>query len=138
LTLLSNKSRGCNYERQLVDLLHDAGFAAVRVAGSGAMPLPCPDIVACRRGRILAIECKTTRKNQVYISHDQMDDLNQYSRVAGARPFVAVRFPHQQWSFFPPSAIPKTNGSVYVVSRQLVATSGLTLADLDALSPKGA
>lgn len=135
---MSNKSRGCNYERQLVDLLHDAGFAAVRVAGSGAMPLPCPDIVACRRGMILAIECKTTRKNQVYISNDQMDDLNQYSKLAGAKPLVAVRFPHHHWSFFSPSTIPKTDGSVYVVSRQLAARRGLTLADLDALAAKGA
>jgi len=135
---LSNKSRGCSYERQLVDLLHDAGFAAVRVAGSGAMALPCPDIVACRKGTILAIECKTTRKNQVYISDEQIDDLNRYSRIAGAHPFVAVRFSHQEWYFFAPSTIPKTNRSTYVVSRRLVAGNGLTLADLDALAHKGA
>lgn len=134
---MSNKSRGCNYERQLVDLLHNVGYVAVRVAGSGAKPLPCPDVVACRKGTILAIECKTTRKNQVYISDDQMQDLALYSKAAGARPYVAVRFTQQPWIFFPPSRIPRTNGNVSVVSREMLA-KGLTLADIGAQATDGA
>jgi Holliday junction resolvase len=130
---LSNKRRGCNYERQLVDLLHSRGFAAVRVAGSGAKALPTPDIVACRKGKILAIECKTTRKNQVYLPDQQVKELAQYSKTAGARPLLAIKFTQQQWYFLAPSKVPRTNGSILVVSRDFVDKRGLTLPDLDSL-----
>jgi Holliday junction resolvase len=130
---MSNKSRGCNYERQLVDLLHQRGFAAVRVAGSGAKPLPTPDIVACRRGKILAIECKTSRKNQVYLRDEQVDDLKVYSRTAGAKPLLAIKFLQQQWHFLKPFRLPRTNGSTLVVSRDFISKRGMTISDLDPL-----
>lgn len=130
---MSNKSRGCTYERQLVDLLYQKGFAAVRVAGSGAKAMPTPDIVACRGGRILAIECKTTRKNQVYIADGQVRDLRKYSRAAGARALLAVKFTQQQWYFLEPVRIPRTNGSAMVISRDYVARKGITLPELDTL-----
>jgi Holliday junction resolvase len=130
---MSNKTRGCNYERQLVDLLYERGFAAVRVAGSGAKPLPTPDIVACRKGKILAIECKTTRKNQVYLKDDQVDDLKAYSKTAGAEPLLAIKFLQQKWFFLKPSRLPRTNGSTLVVSREFVAKRGVTIAELDPL-----
>jgi Holliday junction resolvase len=130
---MSNKTRGCNYERQLVDLLHQRGFAAVRVAGSGAKPLPTPDIVACRKGRILAIECKTTRKNQVYLKDEQIDELKAYSKTAGAEPLLAIKFLQQQWHFLKPSRLPRTNGSKLVVSKEFLAKRGMALTDLDPL-----
>lgn len=130
---MSNKKRGCNYERQLVDLLHNRGFAAVRVAGSGAKPLPTPDIVACQKGRILAIECKTSRKNQVYISNDQVNNLCEYSKMAGAKPLIAVKFTQREWYFLIPSKVPRTSSNLLVVSREMAAKEGLKLLDLDPL-----
>jgi len=133
---MSNKRRGCNYERQLVDLLHGRGFAAVRVAGSGAKSLPSPDIVAIRKGGILAIECKTTKKNQVYVSDDQISNLYKYSETAGAKPLIAVKFTQREWYFLPPSKVPRTNGSAIVVSRELAGREGLKLPDLESLLGK--
>ena len=130
---MSNKTRGCNYERQLVDLLYNRGFAAVRVAGSGARSTPSPDIVACRNGKILAIECKTSKRNQVYISEDQIKQLVGYSETAGARALVAVKFRQREWHFVHPSEIPKTNGSHLVLSKDTIAEKGLTLEDLELL-----
>jgi Holliday junction resolvase len=131
---VSNKRRGCNYERQLVDLLHQVGFAAVRVAGSGSKPLPAPDVVACRGGKILAIECKTTRKNQVYISDAQIGDLRAYAKTAGAQPLLAVKFVQQQWAFLKPSRMPRTNGTTVVVSRDYVAKRGIPISQLDSIT----
>ena len=95
--------------------------------------MPTPDIVACRRGRILAIECKTSRKNQVYLKDDQVDDLKAYSKTAGAEPLLAIKFLQQQWHFLKPARLPRTNGSTLVVSREFVAKRGMTITDLDPL-----
>ncbi len=133
---MGNRRRGINYERQLVDLLHERGYAAVRVAGSGAKPLPTPDIVACHKGNILAIECKTTRKNQVYLSDAQVRDLCRYSDNAGARPLIAVKFTHMEWYMMNPSKIPRTDGSVLVISRELAAKKGLTVTDIEPLTKR--
>ncbi len=133
---MSNRRRGINYERKLVDLLHEMGYAAVRVAGSGAKALPCPDVVACHKGDILAIEVKTTRKNQVYLSDNQVDDLKIYSRNAGAKPLVAVKFTHLDWYFLEPSEIPRTDGSVLVVSRDMATQEGLTSLDIKPMTEK--
>ncbi len=130
---MSNKTRGCNYERQLVDLLYSRGFATVRVAGSGARSIPSPDIVACRKGKILAIECKTSRRNQVYISEDQIKNLVGYSQAAGAEALVAVKFRQREWYFVHASEIPRTNGSHLVLSKDTAAQKGLTLEDLELL-----
>ena len=60
---MSSKAKGSNAERDLVHKFWGEMFACVRVAGSGSMKYPSPDIIASRDGITIALECKTTKKN---------------------------------------------------------------------------
>ena len=46
------KRKGTRVERELFHMLHDKSFHCVRAAGSGSTPLPNPDILAGKDGRI--------------------------------------------------------------------------------------
>ena len=87
---MSSKSRGCEYERKLVHLLRKMGFTALRVAGSGSMPYPLPDIVASDGKRVIAIEVKSSRKNCVYLRGKDLNNLLEFSSSFGAEPFFAI------------------------------------------------
>ena len=56
-----SKRKGTNAERDLIKLFWSVGWAAVRVAGSGSMQFPSPDLLVGNKIRRLAIEVKTTK-----------------------------------------------------------------------------
>lgn len=57
---MKNRKR---YENELEKRLWDEEWASFRVAGSGCVDHESADIVACKNGRTLIIEVKTTNKN---------------------------------------------------------------------------
>lgn len=97
--ILSRKKRGCDYERKLVHLLNGMGYASVRVAGSGCVRYPSPDIVASNSERLIAFEVKSTRKDRVYLSDKTFNGLLEFARVFGAEPWFAVHFVSKGWFF---------------------------------------
>ena len=71
-----SKKKGSRTERELLKLFWESGWYCIRMAGSGSMPLPCPDLLSGKKGRSLAIECKSGKgKNRRYIPKEQIDDL---------------------------------------------------------------
>ncbi len=92
-------NKGANAERELIKALFDKGFAVLRVAGSGVSPLPSPDVVALKSGRILAFECKAWRGDYLAIPVVTMNDEVNWARVAGAEFFVAWKIPRAGWLF---------------------------------------
>jgi len=93
--------KGANFERSLVKEFWKRGYASLRVAGSGSAPLSLPDIVAMKNGRIIAVECKTCSKESFYLKNSDIDELQEFSEVAGAEPFVAVKFNNVKPKFIP-------------------------------------
>jgi len=83
------------------------GWAAVRVAGSGSSRFPSPDILASNGSRILAIECKSTKKRYQYLEHSQLRQLQQFARTFNAEPWIAVKF-STNWRFFKPEDLKRT------------------------------
>jgi Holliday junction resolvase len=100
LIFLAHYNKGANAERELIHTLSDKGFAVLRVAGSGVSPLPSPDVVALKNGRILAIECKAWKGAHLAIPIVTMNDEVNWAKTAGAEFFVAWKIPREGWLFF--------------------------------------
>ena len=96
---MSNKQKGSTAEREIVHLFWANGWAATRVAGSGSMKYPSPDIIAHKEGLQLAIECKKTKQTSKYFENEEIADLQTYAQISGARPLIAIKFPKQEWLF---------------------------------------
>ncbi|MFA5125619.1 MAG: Holliday junction resolvase Hjc [archaeon] len=96
---MAHYNKGANAERELIHTLFDYGFAVLRVAGSGVSPLPSPDVVALKQGKILAFECKAWRGNYLAIPLVTMNDEINWAKTAGAEFFIAWKIPHEGWLF---------------------------------------
>ena len=96
---MAHYNKGANAERELIHTLSDRGFAVLRVAGSGVSPLPSPDVVALKNGRILAFECKAWKGNHLAIPIVTFDDEVNWAKIAGAEFFVGWKIPREGWLF---------------------------------------
>ena len=97
--LMAHYNKGANAERELIHILFDNGFAVLRVAGSGVSPLPSPDVVALKNGKILAFECKAWKASSLAIPLADMDDEINWAKTAGAEFFIAWKIPREGWLF---------------------------------------
>jgi len=101
--------KGYRFERELVDMLWNLGFAAVRVPGSGVMSKPAPDVIAGNGSRYLAIQIKMRSKLPLYFREKEVDDLVKFSKIFGAEPVLAVRLPYKGWKFLKPEMLKRTD-----------------------------
>ena len=127
---MGSKEKGSNAERELIHLFWGTKeWTACRVAGSGSMKYPAPDIIANKEGINLAIECKSTKSNNQYLEKREVAELIEYAKKAGARPLVAVRFNRMPWRFLDPADLEKTELNC-VVTPELAERRGLTFEEL--------
>lgn len=127
---MSNKSKGIQAEREIIHLFWKTGkWTACRVAGSGSMRYPSPDIIANKQGIHLAIECKKTKSEYQYFEKDEIKNLLDYSEKAGARALVAIRFPKSEWKFIDPFDLKKTPNR-YVINPKLLELKGINFDEL--------
>ncbi len=113
---MGGKPKGANAEREIVDLFWNSNWAALRIAGSGRMNYPSADILASNGIRILAIECKATKKGQQYFEREQIDQLVQFSKLFGAEPLIAIKF-STDWNFFSLDDLKPTPCGKFVIKR---------------------
>ncbi|MFW5746714.1 MAG: Holliday junction resolvase Hjc, partial [Nanoarchaeota archaeon] len=112
---MSRKSKGIAAERELIHLLWKAGFAAIRVAGSGSSRYPSCDILASNGSRLLALECKSIKSGTRYLPDTEMQAFMDFAQTFGAQPWIAARFARRQWHFLLPEDLKKTP-SAYGIS----------------------
>jgi len=124
------KQKGSNAERELIELFWNAGWAAHRIAGSGSSRFPSPDVIAGNYSKKLAIECKSTKSSNQYITKEQADGLQRFSEVFGAEPWIGVRFNKEEWYFFPLKEISKTAGENLVINLDKAKLIGLKFNEL--------
>jgi len=122
------KAKGTRFERELLRMLWDAGFAAIRVPASGAMSYPSPDIIAGNGRRYLAIEVKMRSSLPLYISKEEVDDLRRFSKIFGAEPILAVKIAKIGWKFLSIEVLKETRTG-YKVDEE-VFHSGLEFDEL--------
>ena len=126
---MSRKSKGINAERELIHLFWKNNWSSIRVAGSGNMKYPCPDIIAGNSLRHLAIECKTINDTKKYFTEDDLHQLREFSRIFGSESWLAVKFAKQPWYFITPEDLEKTETN-YVITIDQAKTKGLLFEEL--------
>ncbi|MBI4451011.1 Holliday junction resolvase [Candidatus Woesearchaeota archaeon] len=127
---MNRKAKGIAAERAVVHMFWKTGtWAAIRVAGSGAIKYPVPDVLAANTLRRLAIECKATKQASEYIPKAQVNDLRKFCRLFGAEGWIAVKFNNRGFAFISLEDLDETLES-FVVSRELVERKGLSFEQL--------
>ena len=99
---MSNKAKGSKAERELYEMFVANHFRAVRVAGSGRMDNADCDLIAGKPGKKYAIEVKSTKKGNKYVSKEQMSSFLVFSEIFGLVPVIAIRFNRLGWYFLNP------------------------------------
>ena len=125
---MSLKSKGINGERELVHRFWAAGWACIRVAGSGSSKYPSPDLLAGNVRRKLAIECKVTSGDSKYLEKDDVIQIRTFAQAFGAEPWIAIKIA-RQWRFMMLEDVKETPAG-YAVSKQLAETKGLTFEEV--------
>jgi Holliday junction resolvase len=126
---MNRKAKGSNAERELVRMFWDAGWAAIRVAGSGSAKFPNPDVLAGNCKRRVAVECKTIHDIKKYLSSSDISQIRIFSEKFGAEPWIGMRFDSQQWFFIALEDLSETGESNFVVSLELARRKGLTFSE---------
>ncbi len=109
------KARGSTAERELLHMLYDEGWGAVRAAGSGSIPLEVPDVIAGTTNRTIAIEIKYCSKDRQYLRTQEVIDLIEFAHRFDCEAWVGVRFTRRGWHFLQAKHL-KSSGKHYVVS----------------------
>ena len=126
---MAGYAKGANAEREMARILWDYGFAMMRAAGSGKSTLPSPDMVAIKKGRIIAFECKAWKGRYLNIEHKQMDELAEWCRMAKADFFIAWKVPHKGWFLINRNDMKKT-AKAYVISVETAKKKGKKIESL--------
>jgi len=122
-----SKRKGSNAERDLIKLFWSIGWAAVRVAGSGSMQFPSPDLLVGNKIRRLAIEAKITKENKKYFSKEEVKQLLVFSSFFGAESWLAIKIPQRAWVFVNPEDLENTKENFVYNSK---SHKGLTFEEL--------
>ncbi|MBT3298672.1 Holliday junction resolvase [archaeon] len=127
--MINRKAKGSNAERELIKLLHENNWSAVRIAGSGSSKYPSPDVLAGNGYRRIAIECKTTKDKKKYLSRDEISQLKIFANNFGAEAWIALKFPGKEWIFFMIEDLEEKENS-YLASLELANIKGLNLQEI--------
>lgn len=124
---MNKKAKGTIAERDLVHKFWKEDIPAIRVAGSGSMRHPSPDIVAGTPIRKLAIECKNIEGNKLYVPKSEIEELRKYGQMFGAETFLAVKF--DKWYFLILDDLRETEAS-FSINTEEVRIKGLLFEDI--------
>ncbi|MBS3095877.1 Holliday junction resolvase [Candidatus Woesearchaeota archaeon] len=126
---MSVKQKGSKAERELLHMFWGKNWACLRSAGSGSMKYPGPDLIASNKARVLAVECKSTKKNKQYLDNHDVHQLKEFCEIFGAEPWFAVRFARKDWLFLGIEDIEKTENG-YVIDSKVAERRGLLIDEL--------
>ena len=96
------KKRGYDAERELVHMLRDVGYSAIRVPVSAPSREPLPDVFAIKDDAILSIEVKA-QERYAYYKKDQVQKLFEFLEIHKIYPrryaIMAAKFKYKGWWF---------------------------------------
>jgi len=127
---MNRKSKGINAERELIHLFWNTdSWSAIRAAGSGCSRYPSPDVLAGNSLRKLAIECKSSKEDNIYLEKKEINELKEFGRRFGAEPWIGIRINLKEWFFLTLEDIKETENG-YSVSVVLAKRKGLLFEEL--------
>ena len=108
-----------------------AGWACIRSAGSGSMKYAGPDLLAGSKesNRRVAIECKTSKSDKIYLSEYDINQLKEFSEIFDARAWFAIKFDRKEWIFLTTEDLEKTKTG-YVADSKLSELRGISFNEL--------
>ena len=96
------KKRGYDAERQLVHMLRDKGYKAIRIPVSAPSNEPLPDVFAIKDDAILSIEVKS-QVRYIYVKKAQILKLFEFLEMHKIYPrryaIIAAKFKYKGWCF---------------------------------------
>lgn len=135
--VVNQNEKGSRNERELVNLLNDAGFAVMKATASGAATKrELPDVLAGNGDVFYAIEAKSCGDMTLYISGEQVDGLLYFAQNFGAKARIAVKFDilhgdpaygnasNPGWYFFHPDDLYVTDGGNYRIKKETALKDG--------------
>lgn len=123
--------KGSREERELVKMLWEADYAAMRApASGGATKKPLPDVIAGNGKIYLAIEVKSTSSDRIYINSEKINALQEFSSIFGAKPYVGAKFKREKWRFVSIEHLYTTKQENYRVDKELAFKKGIELNEL--------
>ena len=128
---MRSNEKGDRRERELVNRLADEGIAVMRAPASGsATARDLPDVLAGDGDVFYAIEAKSSAGKPIYLDGEEVESLIYFSQNFGAKPRIGVRFDNEDWFFFHPSDLHRTDGGNYRVKKEHALLEGEPMADL--------
>ncbi|WP_135536729.1 Holliday junction resolvase Hjc [Halostella pelagica] len=132
-----SNAKGDRRERELVNELDESGFAVMRAPASGsATERELPDVLAGDGGSFYAIEAKSSAGDPIYLTGEEVEALVYFSQNFGAKPRVGIRFDREDWYFFHPGDLYKTDGGNYRVKKETALADGTDFAEFTGQSEK--
>ncbi len=132
-----SQAKGDRRERELVNLLDEAGFAVMRAPASGAATeRELPDVLAGNGETFYAIEAKSSSGNPIYLTGEEVEALIYFARNFGAKPRIGVRFDREDWYFFHPGDLHHTDGGNYRVKKEVAIAEGVDFPEFVGQSSK--
>lgn len=130
-------AKGDRRERELVTALDEAGFAVMRAPASGsATERELPDVLAGDGQVFYAIEAKSSAGNPIYLTGEEIEALVYFARNFGAKPRIGVRFDREDWYFFHPGDLYRTDGGNYRVKKETALAEGTDFSEFTGDSKK--
>ena len=127
---MNQKKKGSNAERELIHLFWQTSeWAACRVAGSGSIKYPSPDIIAANTKRKLAIECKSTKSKYQYLEKREIQELIEYAKKTNAESWIAIKFSRTEWRFIQAKNLKQTKKH-YMATQELLKEKGIDFTSL--------
>ncbi len=121
---MSNKAKGSRMERELLKLFTEKGWRAARVAGSGTNENTFCDLIAGKDGiGGFVLEVKSSKKDRIYITKQQINDFIVFSDIMGLRAVIAVRFNREGWLFLNPGDM-EDSGKYWVINLNMAKEKG--------------
>jgi Holliday junction resolvase len=99
--------KGAKAERELACILKENGFVVIRAAGSGGA-ISTPDLVAIKKGMVLAFEIKSW-STKPSLRKKELIEFKKWCKISGALGFFTWRRGKNNWVFL---EIKKYDGGV--------------------------
>jgi len=129
--MANSNAKGNRRERELVNELDERGFAVMRAPASGsATERELPDVLAGDGAAFFAVEAKSSAGDPIYLTGEEVEALVYFAQSFGASPKIGVRFDREDWYFFHPADVYKTNGGNYRVKKETAIEDGDHIDDL--------
>src|SRR6056297_1479467 len=123
--MANSNAKGNRRERELVNALDERGFAVMRAPASGsATERELPDVLAGDGDAFFAVEAKSSSGDPIYLTGEEVEALVYFSQNFGASPKIGVRFDREDWYFFHPADVHKTDGGNYRVKKETAIEDG--------------